>query len=723
MRLSLNQNLIPHSLPNMPPRILPSLLRLGIALASSLMILALLIQFVSGSHDAADRPQLFNLLSSTALSGVAVYIVLHLCGLVVRALRYRILLHAANDPATPSLGHMILVTGFRNMVVDMLPSRLGELGYVALLNRAYGVSAGACFSSLAVGAVFDFIGLALVVLGVMVVSVAGGGMQGWLVGALIMAVVVSLIGVLVLTRLVPWITAVLQRLSGNTGIRRWVGKLALLSADVNKALIVTREAGVFGQILGLSIVIRVLKYLSIFMVFTAVAGPSLEAVANAAKTSVLAAIVGAEIGASLPIPTFMSFGSYEAGGTLVFSLLGVDPKEGLMALLATHIWSQAIDYSLGALCLGLVIWLTRRTRQQPEPRAQSGAWKRPLAVVAVSGLLLVAALAAAWQYRGMQKMGALTAPASGQSVLAADTGQRSSMQAALADTGADGFVVWSSNRDGNHDIFRMTLPGGEISPLTRHPHTETWPRISPDGSKLLFARSREPWVSQRNPVPWDVILLDLETSRERQIAEQASYPFWIDGDTVGYLEAGTRVVEQALSGDRRTVLLEAGGDGTLSARAQITSPSYNQDTDTLAFTARQSAIGLATGTWGTALWQPGSGQLDGVFNGCQLLWSSDRKSLYQVGKGGHQTNRIYRVDPATLSAQPLLDLPGAFSHEYWPRDDRAGRFMVFGASSGGHEHDTADYEIFLWKIGSPADQATRLTFHTGNDNWPDIFIK
>ena len=46
---------------------------------------------------------------------------------------------------------------------------------------------------------------------------------------------------------------------------------------------------------------------------------------------------------------------------------------------------------------------------------------------------------------------------------------------------------------------------------------------------------------------------------------------------------------------------------------------------------------------------------------------------------------------------------------------------MLGASAGGHEHDVADYEIFLWQVGAPADQVQRLTFHSGNDNWPDIY--
>jgi hypothetical protein len=70
----------------------------------------------------------------------------------------------------------------------------------------------------------------------------------------------------------------------------------------------------------------------------------------------------------------------------------------------------------------------------------------------------------------------------------------------------------------------------------------------------------------------------------------------------------------------------------------------------------------------------------------------------------------------------LLDLPGDYSHEYFPRVSNDGRFLIFAASAEGHEHDRADYEIYLWEIGSPASEALRLTYHGGNDQWPDIWV-
>jgi hypothetical protein len=33
-----------------------------------------------------------------------------------------------------------------------------------------------------------------------------------------------------------------------------------------------------------------------------------------------------------------------------------------------------------------------------------------------------------------------------------------------------------------------------------------------------------------------------------------------------------------------------------------------------------------------------------------------------------------------------------------------------------------DYELYLWKIGEPVETATRITYNSGNDRWPDIWF-
>jgi hypothetical protein len=118
-----------------------------------------------------------------------------------------------------------------------------------------------------------------------------------------------------------------------------------------------------------------------------------------------------------------------------------------------------------------------------------------------------------------------------------------------------------------------------------------------------------------------------------------------------------------------------------------------------------------------------SGALSRFSDGCQLAWSPDASFLYWIDHGGLKENLLMRRDLATGEQRPWLDLPEPFSHEYFPRMSRDGRYLVLGASTGGHEHDLADYEIFLWRIGTPAREAVRLTYHSGNDNWPDIYLR
>jgi len=142
------------------------------------------------------------------------------------------------------------------------------------------------------------------------------------------------------------------------------------------------------------------------------------------------------------------------------------------------------------------------------------------------------------------------------------------------------------------------------------------------------------------------------------------------------------------------------------------------------FTARQSAIGSNTGHWGTAIETNGSHKA--VYNGCELSWSADGSRLFQVATDGKDgTNRFINVDPETLQVSTLVNLSGEFTHEYWPKESHDGEYLIFGASRDRqfHEHDTQDYEIFLWKRGSDPSKARRLTFHTGNDNWPDVYIE
>lgn len=704
-----------------------NLLRLGLSIGVSFTIIALLLNMVNAGVPDADRPSVFSALKNTSVALVLMYFVLYLFTTWLRAYRYRLLIRVSGETSVPNIKQMLLVTCIRNMVVDMLPARVGELGYVAILNKGYGVKLEHCVSSLTISVAFDFVALCFVALGIVGFQFLGAeSVQGWALGALLMAFIVSTIAMIGLFVAMPLFAAfVNQCFSAQWHESTWRGKSLALLNKFSSSVTEVRKSGKTVSVLCLSIAIRALKYAGFFVLFQAVAIPSFDSIAALPAVHIVGALIGGEVGASMPIPTFMSFGAYEAGGMLVFTLLGVtDQGAAAVALLGTHIWSQAVEYTIGGLLLAIFIWINRKGKNAVNERQNQGAAKRSTFALVVSfvGAGAILALASgflAYQVWAASKLGALRAPDSGGVADNVEDWQNLSKEHVSS---IDGFAVFASNRDGNHDIFRLNFEDFKLDKLTTHPHTETYPRISPNGKRIVFSRAHQPWVSLRNTVAWDVYVLDIATMKEIKVGQNATAPRWLNDSEVTFLQDATKVKKVNVDSMASSIVFESGVNTRIPAGAALQNPSVNNKNMSVAFTAKQSHIGTNTGHWGTAV--TGDQGLRGVMNGCELTWSHDGSYLYQVNPD-QASLRIMQIDPNTLTSSTMIDLEGEFSHEYWPKDSFNGEYMIFGASRGVkfHEHDTQDYEIFLWKKGTDPSKATRLTFHTGNDNWPDVYVK
>ena len=326
-------------------------------------------------------------------------------------------------------------------------------------------------------------------------------------------------------------------------------------------------------------------------------------------------------------------------------------------------------------------------------------------ISSVSVLLIIAVATVAYM-RWQLKQGRATPPPAGISVL--------TDQVEYAAELPKGFIVWSSNRFGNHDILKMILPDRKITRLTEHPNTEYFPRISPDGHFVVFARSQKPWVSQRNQVLWDIYLIELASGKEKLLAKNANSPTWsIDGKKVYFQRNAMRLAEVNIKTGEERILFTS-GQGNVKKTSVLNTPAFNKIPNKMAVTLRGGQRMMAIIDL--------DGKINKISDGCQLTWNKDGSFLYFVDHGGKMKNAFYIYDPETEKSTKWLDLPGEFSHEYFPKLSNDEKYLVFAASKGGHEHDSADYEIFLWQVGAPAESAVRLTFHTGNDNWPDVFL-
>jgi Tol biopolymer transport system component len=312
-----------------------------------------------------------------------------------------------------------------------------------------------------------------------------------------------------------------------------------------------------------------------------------------------------------------------------------------------------------------------------------------------------------------RKIGALVPPGSGGDRIVAAT---DAAKLTSAVSGLRGTLYWSSNRFGNHEILALSLPGMEQRRLTDHPHADFFPRVSPDGKKLAFCRSQLEWVSQRDVLAWDLMLMDLGSGATSVVATDSVAPSWSsDGRFLYYQHRGSEVMEYSLATGSHRLLFKS-GIAPIPEGSTINEPAYNPLSGQLAAAFRGS---LRVITLFSA-----SGKGTAVSDGCETAWSPDYSFLYYVqDRSGNKGTSIRKYDPAMGRSSLWLDVPGEWSHEYFPKLSWDGDYLVFGASTGGHEHDSADYEIFLWEVGAPDSEIVRVTFHSGNDAWPDIWLE
>jgi hypothetical protein len=290
---------------------------------------------------------------------------------------------------------------------------------------------------------------------------------------------------------------------------------------------------------------------------------------------------------------------------------------------------------------------------------------------------------------------------------------------------AHGIIVWSSSRLGNHDLFVMNTDGSNVHNITSGDPVDWFPRFSPDGARILFTRSKKGWVFERDANTdgkWDIYTVTPDGKDETKVVDNASWGSWTANDEIVYARS-TAIVRRKLAGGAEKVLVDSTKVPALDG-ALLQQPEMSKDGRYIAITLRGSK--RETGIWSVAdkTWTR-------TGEGCQINWTPSGDEVYWVHPTGNGGSRVLHLpiadgkagkSDADLDAITLIDIPGRRSHEYFPQLSADGHWLVWAATQRGHDHDIADYEIYLWEVGTPPETAARLTWHSGNDRWPDIFI-
>ncbi|MBD3393003.1 MAG: hypothetical protein GF418_12915, partial [Chitinivibrionales bacterium] len=125
-----------------------------------------------------------------------------------------------------------------------------------------------------------------------------------------------------------------------------------------------------------------------------------------------------------------------------------------------------------------------------------------------------------------------------------------------------GKIVWSTSRaNSKHDIWIMNADGTDKKALTESDNNVDWfSRFSPDGSRVMFCRSKMGWVNEMDAEmfgKWDLWIINTDGSDEKKVVEEAAWGTWRPNGEEIVFARGPKVFKKNLSSGEETEVFDA----------------------------------------------------------------------------------------------------------------------------------------------------------------------
>ncbi len=215
-------------------------------------------------------------------------------------------------------------------------------------------------------------------------------------------------------------------------------------------------------------------------------------------------------------------------------------------------------------------------------------------------------------------------------------------------------IAFSSNRDGNYELYVMGTDGANLTRLTRTDGNELNPVWTPDGERVVFASLPDIFA------PGDIWIMVASGDNPRQLTSSLS-------DQIPYVTAdGGEILFSRLSAGSYDIWVMK-IDGT---NARPLTSTGDED-----LFARPSPDG--------------------------------RQIVFVRGATMSSPRNVYLMNPDGSDVRPLTLGPSVTEDPCWSPD---GTRIVYQSDRGG------DYDIYV--MNSDGTDATNLTRHRGGDYWP-----
>jgi Tol biopolymer transport system component len=277
-------------------------------------------------------------------------------------------------------------------------------------------------------------------------------------------------------------------------------------------------------------------------------------------------------------------------------------------------------------------------------------------------------------------------------------------------------IAFSTDRDGNSEVYVVDAGGGTPVNVTRHPAADTSPTWSPDGSRIAFVSDRD-----GNPDIWvmaadggAVVNLTASSEHERD-------PVWSpDGSRIAYSADGSVLVIDVTT-ERRTMLTvpdpQLPGWGPV-LDADDAQPTWSPEGDLIAFVRHYSGPTPTAQT--TAFFTvPANGRAPATHLAAAswavagLDWSPDGASIVWGEVSTHNTwSGLRRLDVAS-GTNSSIDVSLGFTHYEEPTLSSDGTGLAFVAYTLNKELAT----IYVWHLDE-TDPPRRLTTDPAWDTDP-----
>ena len=285
--------------------------------------------------------------------------------------------------------------------------------------------------------------------------------------------------------------------------------------------------------------------------------------------------------------------------------------------------------------------------------------------------------------------------------------------------GLTGTIAFQSDVAGRPAIYTLRLDTGAITRLTGDPRwTETNPRWSPDGTRVVFASNRahyEGTPAESGAPDLDLWLVNADGTGRRRITSDAaneSDPAW-DADGRGVVFSSDR--------DSRGDLYHLALDTSVTTRltthyvGRAIMPAPSPAGRYVAFAAQTLRIGafwdfqvhLLDRTTGAATPVAASA------GACWPAWSHDGRRLAHVTLAANEPSSLAIRGTNDASSTRVATPKELWSYypEWSPDDSR----LAFSVSPEHHEGENWDLALIDLQTG----QWARLTTGAGNDRLPD----